>query len=44
MAPALVFLVAMTAAAWSFFDLLVALPLTSLTRGLLTAPVRQPRP
>ena len=31
------FLVAMTAAAWSFFDLLVALPLTSLTRGLLTA-------
>lgn len=30
-------LVAITAAAWSFFDLLVALPLTSLTRGLLTA-------
>ncbi|HCB12448.1 MAG TPA: hypothetical protein DEP36_02595 [Gammaproteobacteria bacterium] len=30
-------LIAITAAAWSFFDLLVALPLTSLTRGLLTA-------
>jgi len=36
-ASAGLFLVAITAAAWSFFDLLVALPLASLTRGLLTA-------
>jgi DNA polymerase-3 subunit epsilon len=36
-ASAGLFLAAMTAAAWSFFDLLVALPLASLTRGLLTA-------